>query len=186
MRIPIRIDSRTRHLLINFIAFQVAWFALVVGAARGWVWQGVMVAVLVMALHLLMSHRPLRELQLLLSVLVLGTVWDSALAATDVIRYSSGEWVTGVAPIWIVALWGLFATTLNVGLKFLRHRYLLAAAFGAIGAPLSFMAGMRLQALQFPDVNLGLVCVGAGWAVLMPVLMWLAIRFDGAQPEPVS
>jgi hypothetical protein len=175
----IHVSNRRVHLLINFIAFQCAWFALVLGAAHDFLWRGIAVAVLVMLLHLLMSRRPARELQLITVTILLGTVWDSALSATEVIQYPSGQFSVDVAPVWIMAMWGLFATTLNVSLVFMRGRYLLAAAFGVIGAPLSFMAGMRLQALQFPHLTLAMVVIAAGWAVLMPVLMYLSVRFDG-------
>ncbi|MGD9843572.1 MAG: DUF2878 family protein [Steroidobacteraceae bacterium] len=73
----------------------------------------------------------------------------------------------------------MFATTLNVSLAFLRQRYWLAALFGFIGAPLSFLAGERLHALQFPDLWLALLALAVGWAILMIILMWLSERFNG-------
>lgn len=173
-------SARTRtRLLINFAAFQLAWFAVVLGAAHNYLWSGVAVALTVMLLHLVMSHQPLRELQLLLLVVLLGTAWDSALSAQRVITYPSGQFSKDLAPVWIMAMWGLFATTLNVALVFLRRNYWLAAAFGAIGAPLSFLAGMRMRALQFPDLWLAMGVLAIGWAILMPILMSLAQRFDG-------
>lgn len=170
--------SRSR-LLINFIAFEIGWFAVVLGAAHDYVWTGVMVAALVVLLHLLMSHRWIDELKLLISVILIGTVWDSALADNHVIRYSAGQLLSWAAPVWIIAVWALFATTLNVSLVFLRGRVWLAAAFGAIGAPLSFLGGMRLRALQFPEMEPALLMLAAGWAALMPLLMYLSTRFDG-------
>jgi Protein of unknown function (DUF2878) len=178
MNIPARSRS---HLLINFIAFEIGWFAAVLGAAHNHVWVGVTVATLVVVLHLLMSHHLMRELQLLISVVLIGTVWDSALAASNVIHYPTGQLFSSMAPVWIMAVWALFATTLNVSLVFLRGRMWLAALFGAVGAPLSFLGGMRLQALQFPDTNTALLILAIGWAALMPLLMYLSVRFDGVQ-----
>ncbi len=170
--------SRSR-LLINFIAFEIGWFAVVLGAAHDYVWTGVIVATLVVLLHLLMSHRLMHELKLLISVMLIGAIWDSALAANHVIRYPTGQLLPWAAPVWIIAVWALFATTLNVSLVFLRGRVWLAALFGAIGAPLSFLGGMRLQALQFPQVEFALIVLAVGWAVLMPLLIYLSTRFDG-------
>lgn len=175
MQTPTRSRSR---LLINFIAFEIGWFAAVLGAAHHHVWLGVTIAALVV-LHLMMSHRLLHELKLLACVVLIGTVWDSALAAGKVIHYPTGQLLPEMAPVWIMAVWALFATTLNVSLVFLRGRMWLAALFGAIGAPLSFMGGMRLQALQFPEMSSALLALAIGWAVLMPLLMYLSIRFDG-------
>jgi hypothetical protein len=174
------IVARSRsHLLINFIAFEIGWFAAVLGAAHDHVWAGVAVAALVVLLHLLMSHRLQRELKLLLAVMMLGAVWDSALAMRHIIEYPTGQLSPMLAPVWIVAVWALFATTLNVSLVFLRGRWWLAALFGAVGAPLSFLGGMRLHALQFPDTNAALCVLAIGWAIMMPLLIYLSVRFDG-------
>ena len=176
MNIPARSRS---HLLINFIAFEIGWFAVVLGAAHDYVWTGILVAALVVLLHLLMSHHLMHQLKLLISVVLIGTAWDSTLAASNVIHYPTGQLLSSMAPVWIMAVWALFATTLNVSLVFLRQRWWLAALFGAIGAPLSFLGGMRLQALQFPETGTALLALAIGWAVLMPLLMYLSIRFDG-------
>ncbi len=166
-------------LIVNFAAFQTGWFSAVLGGAHGYVWLGSGIALLVMLLHLFLSLRPLRELQLLIIVMLLGLLWDSALATAGVINYFHWQISPRLAPVWIVALWGLFATTLNVSLAFLRRRYLMAALFGFIGAPLSFMAGVRLQALQFPDPVRALWVLAIGWSVLMVIMVWLAERYDG-------
>jgi len=175
-----RISPRSRaHLLINFVAFELGWFAAVLGAAHHHVWAGVAVAALMVLLHLLMSHHFLRELQLLVGVVLLGTAWESVLAAGNIIHYPTGQLLPNMAPVWIMAVWALLATTLNVSLVFLRGRVWLAALFGAIGAPLSFMGGVRLHALQFPETNTALLVLAIGWAVLMPLLMYMSVRFDG-------
>lgn len=166
-------------LIVNFAAFQTGWFSAVLGGAHGYVWLGSCIALLVMLLHLFLSLHPLRELKLLLIVMLLGLFWDSELASAGVITYSNWQISPHLAPVWIVALWGLFATTLNVSLAFLRGRYLMAALFGFIGAPLSFMAGVRLHALQFPDPIRALSVLAIGWSVLMVIMVWLAERYDG-------
>jgi hypothetical protein len=37
--------------------------------------------------------------------------------------------------------------------------------------------------LHFPDLTAGLAAQAIGWALLMPVLMRLAARFDGVAPR---
>ena len=181
------IAARSRsHLLINFIAFEIGWFAAVLGAAHDHVWAGVGIAALVVLLHLLMSHHWLRELKLLLSVMLLGLIWDSALVACHIIEYPTGQLLPMLAPVWIVAVWALFATTLNVSMVFLRGRLWLAVLFGAIGAPLSFLGGLRLQALQFPDTQTALDVLAIGWAAMMPLLIYLSVRFDGVEVASAS
>jgi hypothetical protein len=79
----------------------------------------------------------------------------------------------------MVALWGLFAIALNVTLRWLRRRYLLAAVLGAVCGPASFVAGVKLGAAQFVDRVPALAVLAVVWAVAMPLLVWLAQRFDG-------
>lgn len=174
---------RRQHLLINFIVFQCAWFALVLGAAQNRVMLGLTAAAVAVLVHLWLAHRPLQELKLLLVALFIGTIWDSALAAHDVIRYPQQQWLPWLAPLWIMAMWILFGTTLNVALRFLHGRFTLAALFGAVGAPLSFLAGMRLQALQLPDLWLACALLAIGWGVILPLLLMLARRFDGVEKD---
>lgn len=109
---------------------------------------------------------------------LLGLVADSVLLATGWIAYPNGDWLPGLAPYWIVCLWALFATTLNVSMRWLSGRYLLAAVFGAIGGPLSYLAGARLGAMSFVDAVPALIALAIGWACAMPFLVWLAARLE--------
>jgi hypothetical protein len=68
---------------------------------------------------------------------------------------------------------------LNVALRALRPRYLLSAVLAAIGAPLAYYAGARLGALQWVQEVPALLLIAVGWAVLTPLLMKSAQRFDG-------
>ncbi|MFL9896379.1 DUF2878 family protein, partial [Paraburkholderia sp. RL17-381-BIF-C] len=82
-------------------------------------------------------------------------------------------------PWWLLALWALFAVQLNVLFGWLKRRLLLAAAAGALAGPLSFRAGAAFGAVQFADPVLSFVAIGAGWAVLMPLMLALARRWNG-------
>lgn len=169
-------------LLANIVLFQLGWFACVLGAANGLAWAGSMAAVAIAALHLAFTQRPRVELQLLSITLALGFAWDSAVAATGLITFTGGL-LNLFAPHWMAALWLVFATTLNVSLRWLRGRDLLAALLGLVGGPLAYYAGAQLGALNFPNLAAGLVAQAIGWAVLMPVLVRLATRFDGVAPR---
>ena len=87
--------------------------------------------------------------------------------------------VEGAAPYWMVALWALFATTLNVSLRWLRARPWLGALLGALGGPAAYYAGARLGALELATAGAGLGAIAIGWAVLTPLLLGTARRLDG-------
>ncbi|MEY6433397.1 DUF2878 domain-containing protein [Thioalkalicoccus limnaeus] len=169
-------------VVINMIAFQIGWFASVIGGAQHWPWLGVCVVALVAAVHLGRAVRPGIEALLLLTATMIGTLWEGLLVGFGLIRYPSGLFADWLPPIWIVALWVVFASTLNVSLRWLRGRWRLAMVMGAIGGPMAFAAGERLGAATFPDPVLSLTVIGAGWALMTPLLVWLAERLDGYAP----
>ena len=76
-------------------------------------------------------------------------------------------------------MWALFATTLNLALRWLKGRPLLASVFGALGGPLAYYAGERLGAVEMPHQASALLALAAGWAVLMPLLTVIARRYNG-------
>jgi hypothetical protein len=163
---------------VNFFLFQAGWFACVLGAARGFPWQGALVALLIAAFVVLRAKHPRAELALVAAAAVAGFAFDSALALTGWVDFEGAVPAPLLAPIWMVALWALFATTINVSLRWLREWPALGVLFGAVGGPVAYYAGERLGALQFVDLLPGLVAVGAGWALATPLLFALARRLE--------
>jgi hypothetical protein len=170
--------------VLNFVLFQLAWLACIRAAALGWPWTGTLCVAGAAAWHLHRAARPTPEARLIMLSMALGLVVDSALLAGGLITYTSGQWLPGLPPLWMVSLWGLLATTLNVSMGWLRGRPLLAAVMGAVAGPLSYAAGVRLGAAQFSDAPQALAALALAWASAMPLLMALAVRLDGVRPRP--
>ena len=171
--------NRAVLLALNMLAYQCTWFASVLGAAAGRPETGLAFAAITVLWHLHSAPAPLRELMLVGTATLTGAAFESLLLASGWVRMSPGELPAFMLPLWMVALWAAFATTLNVSLRALRNRYALCALLAGIGAPLAYAAGARLGALQWTDALRGLLLVAAGWAVLLPLLMRLARRLDG-------
>jgi hypothetical protein len=166
-------------LVANVALFQAGWFACVMAGAHGQVWIALSGLAAVLGWHLLRARQPRRELVLTAIVALVGAIYETLLAQTGWMRPTTGEWIPGMAAYWLVCLWAVFATTLNVSLRWLRARPLVAAAFGAIGGPLAYYAGSRLGALELAVPELALTSIAIGWAVLTPALLMLARRLDG-------
>ncbi len=166
-------------VVVNFVAFQVGWFACVFAAAQGWPWTGTAIAAAVVALHLMRATRPAEELKLVAIALAIGVVWDSLLINLGLVEFRAGTLIEGVAPQWILALWALFATTLNLSLDWLKNRWLASVVLGAAAGPLSYWAGARLGALELIDPVPALLALAIGWALMTPLLLAIARRFDG-------
>jgi hypothetical protein len=169
-------------MLQNFILFQVGWFGCVVGGAtHDYYWAGVVIVSFIIAVHLVRASEIRNEFLLIILTMLVGTTWDSALTAAGLFQFSHGVFASWLVPSWMIAMWALFATTLNVSLKWLKHRYVLAAVFGAIGGPLAYYAGHRIGAVDFSDTLTTMVAVGAGWSLIMPGLMLMTKYFNGYQ-----
>jgi hypothetical protein len=174
--------SPSARNLLNFVVFQAAWFACVVGAARGHATAGTLAVAAAVALHLWLAPRREPELWLVGCVVAIGLVWDSLLVVAGLASYPTGTFAPGLAPHWILAMWALFATALNLSLGWLKGRPILAALLGAVGGPLAYFAGYRLGAIEAPQLGTLLLAQAAGWAVLMPLLCALAARANGFAP----
>jgi len=166
-------------LIINFVLFQLGWFACVLGGAWSLPWLGTLSVLAILAYHLSIANDVSNELSLIGVALLLGFVWDSIMVSSGILTYQSGMFHSGLAPHWIIAMWALFASTLNVSLSWLKDRYLIAMIFGAAGGPLAYYAGLKLGAVDMPDQTLALSALAIGWATIMPLLMWVSKRFNG-------
>ena len=139
-------------LVTNLVVFEVAWFSSVFGGANQMPWLGPLTVLFALALHFRAARKPFEELLLILICAVIGATFDSFLVAAGWVTFTSGLVSDYFTPYWIVTMWMLFATTLNVSMRWLRGKTKLAAALTALAI---------------------------GWAAMMPMLMWLAENLDG-------
>ena len=169
-------------IIQNFILFQIGWFSCVLsGATPGYSWIGVVVVAIIVTLHLLRANDISRDASLVIAAMILGTLWDSSLVQAGLFTFPHSTAINGLAPYWIIAMWGLFATTLNVSMKWMKGKYLLASAFGAVGGSMAYYAGHQLGAVEFSDTRSALVAVAAGWAIIMPALRAISERLNGSR-----
>jgi len=149
-------------------------------------WVGVLIAVMVIGLHLFLAERPGQEFRLILLALLTGLVFDSLLVSSGWLSYAGGAMFSSLAPYWILAMWALFATTLNVSMSWLKGRHVAAVLLGMVFGPLSYIAGQRLGALEFVNFYPAIAALMVVWALAMPLLMFAATRFDGVRkPQAV-
>lgn len=173
-------------VLRNIIAFQAGWFACVLGAAHGHELWGIAIAAVIVAWHFASATRPRAEIMLVAIAAAVGIAWESLLVALGWIEYPARSLAIGLAPAWMVALWALFATTLNVSLSWLKPRLALAAALGAISGPAAYYGGDRLGALVLAYPVHALAALAIGWGMLTPVLLVAARRLNGFESAAIN
>ena len=163
-----------KNVIVNLAVFKVAWTAVVISAAAGIPAIGVAAVFLAVGVRLKSCDGAATEVRLLLVAAAIGFAWESILVLSGLLEYPSGNWAPGMAPFWMVSMWVLFATTLNVGMRWLRRNRAVAAIAGAIGGPVGFFAGSSAGAVELLSPAIALIAIGLGWAVLLPALVHIA------------
>ena len=165
-------------LLVNFIGFQVGWLACVLGAANDKELLGMIIALGVIIYHVVNQGDSRKELKLVLASTVIGLIWETWVLNLNILRYPSHPEALFWAPTWLIMMWALFATTINLSMGWLKGRWVLAVFMGAIFGPLAFVAGEKLGAVVFLDSILSMITLAIGWGLLMPLLLWIAERIN--------
>lgn len=165
------------HIAINFVLFQVGWFAAVTGAANRMEWLAVSSIALIIIVHLLLVKHRSREIKLIVAAGLTGFIVDSLLITQGVFSPASYSAVLGPLPCWLLALWMLFAITINHSLGWLGRHYILQAVAGLVFAPMAYYAGYKMQALDIgggSQFYVSLLIIGICWMFIIPLLFKLA------------
>ena len=164
-------------VVLNFVLFQITWFASVLGSAKGYPWLGAIIVTLSLFWHLSQAKPKLIEAKWCLIALVIGAVFDQMILSLGLIQYNNNGWSASMVPVWILALWLAFALTLNVSMRWLRGKYLVALVFGAVGGPLAYMGAQKLGAVTLGEHSL--IVLGIGWALITLAFSQISSKFDG-------
>ena len=149
----------------NGLWFQVTWFACVLGRDP---WLPAIAAMF--ALHFLLVPSGVKEFKRIAPVAGAGIVTDAILTALGVFNFGNV-----FIPLWLIALWFAFATTLQRALAVFGRKLWIAALIGAVAVPLNYGAGAKMGAVDLPlgtgTTATSLIVV---WFFLLPSLYRLA------------
>lgn len=165
-------------IIANFILFQMAWLACVLSAGKGMPWLGVLITMAILAWHLSQTKSVKAEIILMLCALLIGAIYDQSMLSFGYIGYLNNGWNSAIVSVWILALWLAFTSTLNVSLRWMRNKQLIAIVFGAIGGPIAYLGAQKLGAVILCGTK-SYIALSIGWAVITPILLLLSSRFDG-------
>lgn len=165
-----------KKTIVNFAGFQIGWLACVLGGANALPWTGPLIAVAILGWHVIEARAWKKELALVIIITIAGSLFDQALLWLGWIQYPTDSWLI---PIWMMTLWALFSSTLNISLRWMRGRHLTAFLFGFIGGPLAYLAGQKLGAMELVSYNNMLIALAIGWGLMMPAMLRLSEVLDG-------
>jgi hypothetical protein len=173
-------------VVANFVLFQLAWFAAILGGASGYGGIAALPAVVVALLHLGLHRSRWRgEGLLILGATLVGFLIETGFIGFGALHYAGQAIDALLAPVWILALWLAFGTLPNGSLNWLKGRMVLQIILGAVLGPLSYLGGVRLGAatLGMPEW-LSLAVIALGWGLAMPILFRLAKCLGAASQSP--
>jgi len=156
--------------------FQLGWLACVVSGARQRPWDALAVAAAVIACNLWLQRERLADvLRLVALATLVGFGVETVNLLAGVFTLVGASRFPELCPVWLLALWAMFATILRGPLDWLSGRYALSALLGAAFAAPNYFAGARLGAVVInPDGRYSLTVLVLAWAAAMPLLVWLA------------
>ena len=165
------------------VGFKAVWLCTVLGAANDAVWLGPAALAIFAAVQFFFSSYRRREALVLACGLAMGVVLETVQQKAGWVSYAPGWPHPVLAPAWILALWGAFALMSIDGLAWLRGKRLLAALFGAVGAPFAYYSGIALGAASGAAVAF-YVLVGLFYAAATPLLVELGGTLKGGEAAP--
>lgn len=160
-------DRKLVPILLNALAFQCAWWAIILFPG---VWTLVVLVVFFCQHFIWVSASFSRESLYILVVCSLGVAFDSVFFAAGLMTHAGAN----VMPLWMIGMWLIFAATLRHSLNWLAFYPKLAIVLGAVVGPLSYLAGT-----EFTDVNIAVsmwlwaLITGVFWSVFLPLMLYL-------------
>lgn len=148
-----------KHMLINVVLFQLCWFSAVLyGSYWGLLPLGLMF------LHYL-KVRGTAGLLTVLLLGVLGIMFDSLYLYLGIyhLNAQTADLPLLNLPVWLACLWLGFCLSLPLSLAWLIKKPVYFVVGCMILGPVSYLAGRRLQAIDFADMNIGFLVLE--WAV---------------------
>lgn len=163
--------TATTLKLVNFLLFQAGWLACVMLTN---IWA-VLIAIGIVAFHLtVVSARPAAEARFILLGVVLGSLLDGLWFRAGVMQDGIGSAWT---PLWLVAIWALFMTTLAHSLAWMHQRIWLPFVLAPVAGPFAYLAASKLDAVTLPEGMVSLAALAVGWVIVFPLLMGMQKRY---------
>lgn len=164
--------------IINFVIFQSVWMLCVIGQH-----QYIYLAIILVALHFLLSPSPRIDAKVVAAVATLGITLDYLLMLVAVFEFPHHSF-----PAWLCVVWLAFALTLNHSMAWLAQCSLVVQVIlGAIGGASSYIGGHFLGAVYFTySLTLSAVILILVWAVAMPLYCRLHKAFGNTNHHAPS
>ncbi|MDP4546266.1 MAG: DUF2878 domain-containing protein [Marinobacter sp.] len=163
------ISSATVRNTLNFLLFQTGWLVCVLYPSLA----ASLLALLFVIIHLLLvSTQRGAELRFIAVGVFLGSLMDSLWLNAGILGIETPDAIQ-ISPVWLVAIWALFMTTLCHSLNWVAKRAWLPFVLAPCAGSFAYWSASKLGAVTLPNHAVSLVVIGAGWLVLFPLLLFI-------------
>ncbi len=169
-----------KSVILNFFAFYVAWWAMLISHWKGMPVVGWVVFALVMALHFFrVSINKKKDAKEVVLIAVVGILLDTALSRAGVLSFTSPSFGF-LPPFWLMGIWFLFATTISYTFILIRNKIPAQVIVGGFFAPVSYITGAKfgLLILSLP-FSIYYVIHGACWLIFFPLCFYISKKVKG-------
>lgn len=170
------------HYIMHSIAYNFAWLAAILFAAKGCEYIAVGVVLSTVVVQLIWQVCVVKRTQgMILFVglfLISGMFVDTVLYHAGLMKFSAHSF-TWLSPMWMMSLWMSFALTFYATLQVLFNKYLLLSVLAFFLLPFAYVVGAMLGAAEFPYGFWSAFVVGVIWAVLLPLNMKIYNSIEG-------
>lgn len=156
--------------ITNALLFQVGWFVCIL---CGSFWAAIF-TLSAIVFHFSISRQRLDDLVAVVLAIALGLLHDSLLLHSGHIQFVES---TYLPPLWLISLWALLGIALNHSLVWIYSRPLWSALLGAVGAPLSYLGGVKLSSAEWSSPMLEVLpIIAILWLGILPLHRFLSVR----------
>ena len=98
-------------------------------------------------------------------------VVDSGFAIYSIVEYKGKviDQFPNLSPIWILCMWAGFASQVNYAMRYLKRKYLLISFYGLL-APLAYMGGEKIKAVEIGPENINYAIIAITWSISFVLL----------------
>jgi len=164
---------------LNGVLFYVIWFYCAWSVGQDQEMLGLASIGLFLIFHFTFSKNRAQEFLLLSATVVIGSCLDSLYITLEFLTYHApNPWISWGAPLWVLAMYALFATTIDHALSWIQHTPIwMRALLGAGGGIASYVAGEKMHIVEFLlPLGQSIIIIGIVWALMFPLLYWLNQR----------
>lgn len=147
-----------QHKIVSFVLFNALWLSAVAGREDYIVLSGVL-----LVLQFIYSTLVAKvSWTLILRLFAVGLLLEAIVISLGII-----DFVGGYFPLWLVMLWLGFSSMAPVALDWLAPKTTFAILVGMVSGPLSYVAGIKLNAATIDSMPIVVASYAVVWGLMM-------------------